>query len=138
MHYGKELGTQFASERSNHPIDILVPVPIHARKKFDRGYNQSELLANGISATTGIPISTKVLKKIKNTKTQTQLNIKERLLNTKGSFRVSEDIMKYKAIAIVDDVVTTGATINAICGVLMEKNTNLQITIFSLALAQKE
>jgi predicted amidophosphoribosyltransferase len=46
--------------------------------------------------------------------------------------------MKYKAIAIVDDVVTTGATINAICEVLMEKNINLQITIFSLALAQKE
>ena len=138
LHYGKELGAQYASEKRNHPIEILVPVPIHARKKFDRGYNQSELLAKGISMTTGIPLSTKVLKKSKNTKTQTQLNKKERLLNTKGSFRVSEDIMKYKAIAIVDDVVTTGATINAICEVLMEKNINLQITIFSLALAQKE
>jgi predicted amidophosphoribosyltransferase len=95
-------------------------------------------LAKGISTTTGIPVSTKVLKKIKNTKTQTQLNKTERLLNTIGSFSVSEEIMNYKTIAIVDDVVTTGATINAICQALMQKNNNLQITIFSLALAQQE
>lgn len=138
LHYGKELGAQYSSEKRNHPIEILVPVPVHARKKFDRGYNQSELLAKGISTTTGIPVCTKVLKKIKNTKTQTQLNKTERLLNTKGSFSVSEEIMNYKTIAIVDDVVTTGATINAICQALMQKNNNLQITIFSLALAQQE
>jgi predicted amidophosphoribosyltransferase len=95
-------------------------------------------LAKGISTTTGIPVSIKVLKKIKNTKTQTQLNKTERLLNTIGSFSVSEEIMNYKTIAIVDDVVTTGATINAICQALIQKNNNLQIIIFSLALAQQE
>ena len=82
------------------------------------------------------PLITNLIKKAFNSKTQTKLSKKGRAQNIRGSFRISDDIVNYQSFAIVDDVITTGATINAICEALLKKNANLQITIFSLALAQ--
>ena len=76
-----------------------------------------------------------LLKKTKNTKSQTKLSKEERKENTKGTFSVSDKIIEHSTVAIVDDVITTGATLNSICEILVKKNENLQITIFSLAIA---
>jgi ComF family protein len=135
-YFGTVLGLQFQEENATVFAQALIPVPIHPRKRFDRGYNQSELIANGVSRIICVPVKTNLIKKAFNTKTQTKLSKKGRAQNIRGSFRISDDIVNYQAVAIVDDVITTGATINAICEALLEKNANLQITIFSLALAQ--
>ena len=84
---------------------------------------------------TSIPIKTVLLSKNRNTKSQTKLSKEQRRENTIDTFSVSDEVKKYASIALVDDVVTTGATISTICDVLKEKNENLQITIFSLSIA---
>lgn len=135
LYFGSLLGQEIERKQISSSIDALIPVPIHHRKRFDRGYNQSELLARGISSITRLPVKTGLLSKIRNSKSQTKLSKEERRENTIDTFSVSNEVKKYTSIALVDDVVTTGATISAICDVLREKNENLQITIFSLSIA---
>lgn len=135
LYFGSLIGKEFERKQLSHSIEALIPVPIHHRKRFDRGYNQSELLARGISSVTSIPIKTVLLSKNQNTKSQTKLSKEQRRENTIDTFSVSDEVKKYASIALVDDVVTTGATISTICDVLKEKNENLQITIFSLSIA---
>ena len=135
LYFGSLLGQQIERKQISSSIDALIPVPIHHRKRFDRGYNQSELLARGISSITRLPVKTGLLSKIRNSKSQTKLSKEERRENTIDTFSVSNEVKKYTSIALVDDVVTTGATISAICDVLREKNENLQIAIFSLSIA---
>ncbi len=137
IYFGSLLGKEVSRKQLNHQIEALIPVPIHHRKRFDRGYNQSELLARGISLETSLPVKNRLLSKTRNTKSQTKLSKEERIQNTNGTFFVSDEIYKYKSIALVDDVVTTGATISSICDILIEKNENLQISIFSLSIANR-
>lgn len=133
-HFGRLLGREAQRKEPSQIIDALIPVPIHHRKRFDRGYNQSELLARGISSVIGVPVKTDLLSKIKNTKSQTKVSKEERIENTAGTFSVSEEIKEFTSIALVDDVITTGATAGTICKALRKKNKNLQITIFSLSI----
>ena len=137
FYFGSLIGQEIKRKQSSYSIDALIPVPIHHRKRFDRGYNQSELLARGISSVTSLPVKTDLLSKTRNTKSQTKLSKDMRRKNTIDTFFVSDEVKKYNSIALVDDVVTTGATISAICDVLRKKNENLQITIFSLSIANK-
>ncbi|MAD29167.1 MAG: amidophosphoribosyltransferase [Woeseiaceae bacterium] len=134
-YFGNLLGREAQRKEPTQVIGALIPVPIHHRKRFDRGYNQSELLARGISSVIGVPVKPDLLSKIKNTKSQTKVSKEERIENTAGSFSVSEQIKEYSSIALVDDVITTGATAGTICKALRKKNENLQITIFSLSIA---
>jgi len=137
FYFGSLIGQEIKRKQSSYSIDALIPVPIHHRKRFDRGYNQSELLARGISSVTSLPVKTDLLSKTRNTKSQTKLSKDMRRKNTIDTFFVSNEVKKYSSIALVDDVVTTGATISAICDVLREKNEHLQITIFSLSIANR-
>ncbi len=90
-------------------IDGLLPVPLHKLRMRDRGYNQSEIIAEPISKATGIPMFSKSIKRVRNTSSQTKLNAKERENNIAGAFMVSERLTG-KKLAIIDDVITTGAT----------------------------
>ncbi len=138
FYFGSLIGKEIERKQSALDIEALIPVPIHHRKRFDRGYNQSELLARGISSITSLPVKIDLLSKTRNTKSQTKLSKDKRKKNTLGTFFVSDAVKKYNSIALVDDVITTGATISTICDVLREKNENLQITIFSLSIANKD
>ena len=137
LYFGRLIGQEARSKLAGLPIDALIPVPIHHRKRFDRGYNQSELLATGISTCIDVPVKSNLLTKTRNTKSQTKVSREERSENTAGSFSVSEEIKEYTSIALVDDVITTGATAGSICKSLRKKNKNLQITIFSLSIANR-
>lgn len=102
--------------------DIIIIVPISKQRKKDRGYNQSELLAKEISKIIKIPIATKVLYKIKNTVPQSSLNKKEREKNVKGVYKVKNITKLYdKKILIIDDIYTTGNTLNECAKALIQQ-----------------
>ena len=100
-------------------FDCLVPVPLHPKREVKRGYNQSRLLAEEVCAAAGIPLEGEVLVKTRETGEQKWLSKKERAHNLAGSFRVHErKKCRDKRILVIDDVMTTGATANAIASSL--------------------
>ncbi len=94
-------------------IDIIVPVPLHRSRIRSRGYNQSQLLADELGNLFGVPVVSKVLVRTRATQSQTRLTAQERQQNVKGAFKVPDpDVIVNRRILLVDDVVTTGCTLN--------------------------
>ena len=119
---GRRLGEKLRIEFPDHSIDGIVPVPLHSTKLRERGYNQSEHIAKGIREMTGIPVLPSLLRRHKYTTTQTQLSATERKENVGDAFSVNKRYLldlEGKTFLIVDDVITTGATIEACAEVLM-------------------
>lgn len=139
----RSLGLKMGQRMGDHlknikiPLDecILVPVPLHAIKKRERGYNQSELIAKGISEITKIPVVTNLVKRIKNTATQTKMNKKERIENMHRAFVAQSEIVA-KTVIIVDDVYTTGTTINSVAEAMKNKKGNLKIIAYTAAMPE--
>ena len=101
--------------------DIIIIVPISNKRKRDRGYNQSELIGKEISKIIKVPIEKKVLYKIKNTAPQSTLNKKQREENAKGVYRAQNITKIYnKKILLIDDIYTTGNTVNECANTLIE------------------
>ena len=101
--------------------DIIIVVPISKRRKSDRGYNQSELIAREISKIIKVPIAKKILYKSKNTVPQSSLNKKQREENAKGAYKAKKDVKLYdKKILLIDDIYTTGSTLNECAKCLMK------------------
>lgn len=117
--FGVQLGKKYFPEFESLGIDIIVPVPLHKLKKAERGYNQSLYFAKGISKIIGRKVRTDVIFREKFTKSQTNLNKKEREENVRDAFGSNKRISGYN-ILLVDDVITTGATIQACAKVLIE------------------
>jgi len=93
--------------------DFLIPVPLHKSRYRERGFNQSDILAEGISKVTGLSVLKNVLKRKKNTKDQTNLSREQRDENVRGAFVVTEpEMINGKKIILVDDVITTGSTLS--------------------------
>ncbi len=114
---------------------VLVPVPLHPAKKRERGYNQAELMAKGISEVTGIAVNTKLVRRVKNTATQTKMNREERIENMKNAFAPQNKI-KSKTVIIIDDVYTTGTTINSVAEVIKTNNKAITAVAFSAAMPE--
>jgi ComF family protein len=134
---GREIGNTLSVCPEFLSADYLVPVPLHNRKKRERGYNHSEFLCQGIREVISIPVAPYLLKRIRYTQTQTHLNIAERLLNVEDAFVVPEEhisSVKGKTIIIVDDVITTGSTIDSCARELLSKG-SYNIFAVSAALA---
>ncbi|MEJ6696211.1 MAG: ComF family protein [Saprospiraceae bacterium] len=117
-------------------IDIIVPVPLHKVKKSIRGYNQCEAFAQGLSEYSNIPCSVDILLKIKNTSSQTKKSRIQRIENVEKSFLVTTKVdLNNKHILIVDDVVTTGATLEACALALMKVYPGVKISMYTIAIA---
>ena len=102
--------------RTEMTSDLIIPVPMHPFRKRARGYNQSELLSGVLSEATGLSMDLHTLLKIRNTPAQTGLSRADRLKNLSGSFTVVDrPLIVGKRVLVVDDIVTTGATLD-ICG----------------------
>ena len=113
--------------------DIILPVPIHKKRKKQRGYNQSELIARKIAKKLDLEVYNNVLIKIKNTKPQSLMGVKERRKNAKGVYFVeSVDKIKDKNVIILDDIYTTGTTANE-CIKMMKKAGAKKVAIFTIA-----
>lgn len=92
--------------------DMVIPVPMHRHAMADRGYNQSGIAANEISKVLDIPCRDSALKKIRRTKKQAELSKSARSENLKDAFYAVPELVKGKSILIIDDIITTGSTLN--------------------------
>lgn len=132
---GRTMAAELLPSHFFDGIDLIIPVPLHKRRERQRGYNQSEYLAKGISAMTDIPVETKIMVRNRHTETQTHKGQYERWENVQNLFTCqSPDFLKGKHILIVDDVLTTGATIVS-CADALQGILGLQISVLTLALA---
>lgn len=134
---GYYLGRLLGKELINSPFsscDIMVPVPLHPKRHRKRGYNQSEIIARGISLATGIPVVTDLLERTVHHHSQTSLGRYERFMNISGNFRVCTNAPNVNGmkILLVDDVVTTGSTLEA-CG--LELLTKFRCLIYMVTLS---
>ena len=117
-------------------VDVILPVPLHKKKQQIRGYNQSEWIARGIAAVTGISIDTESVVRRKNTETQTRKSFLERWENVEGIFELNHaESLIGKHILIVDDVLTTGAT-TVECASCLTDIEGIRISILTLAMAE--
>ena len=136
---GEHLGIRIARACRGVPIIGVIPVPLHGAKKRERGYNQSEYICQGIARVTGLPVLTSVLKRTKYTKSQTQLNLTERMENVSNAFAVHRTraaCLENATVLLVDDVITTGATIISCAKALKDKGAH-RVLACSVALAHK-
>ncbi len=102
-------------------VDIIIPIPLSRRRQRERGYNQSELMALGISEMCGIPVNTGIVKRTKDNVSQTSLSFHERRENVRDIFTlISPEAVSGRHVLIVDDIMTTGATIVACAATLAE------------------
>ncbi|MBQ3635904.1 MAG: ComF family protein [Bacteroidales bacterium] len=130
---GREIGMRGRYAGAFDGIDYLVPVPLHKDRIASRGYNQSELIAKGIGAATGIEVLTDVLWRSTFKGTQTRLNGEERRKNVKGSFELTSrsSCLAGRHVAIVDDVFTTGATVEA-CAETLRGAGEVRVSVVTL------
>jgi competence protein ComFC len=100
-------------------VDMIVPVPLHPRKQRHREFNQAEYLAAALSHAVNVPVSRRNLRRVKDTMTQTALDAEERARNLRGAFRMRNPAaFAMKRVVLLDDVFTTGATLNSCAKVL--------------------
>lgn len=133
--FGRELGALLSVLKFGG-YDALVPVPIHPAKLRERGYNQAEQLANGMSVEMGTPLQTQWLHRARYTQSQTTMNAITRMENVRGVFsggRCAADI-RMASILLVDDVLTTGSTLNACANALLELGAK-RVDVAALAVA---
>lgn len=117
-------------------VDCIVPVPLHSSKLKKRGYNQSEMIANGISTILKIPVDTASIERTRENETQTHKNINERYLNSQGLFATTQQAQNLagRHILLVDDVITTGATLEA-CARELLKIPGVKVSCAAFAMA---
>ncbi len=119
----------------NMDFDCLVPVPLHTKKLKKRGYNQSEEIAKGLSKSLTLPIVDGVLKRDSFADSQTHKNRISRWENSKDQYRFGSLLGGYKHLVIIDDVITTGATIEA-CIREIHKNVDIKVSVLALGFTQ--
>jgi ComF family protein len=132
---GKILAAEFKLNQINWNFDLIIPIPLHQLKKAERGYNQAYYIAKGIGSTLKVRVSDRSVKRIKYTESQTTMNINEREENISGAFKVKwKNSVRGKNILLLDDVITTGATISECGKMLLESGAN-KIYAASIAIA---
>ncbi|HBN57451.1 MAG TPA: amidophosphoribosyltransferase [Lachnospiraceae bacterium] len=118
--YAEEILRKCAKEILIWGGDILIPIPIHPSRRRKRGFNQAELLARRLSEKSGILMDSRLLLRTKRTHTQKDLSSQERLANLKDAFFIRKGKFPYKNIILVDDIYTTGSTVDAAARILKE------------------
>ena len=137
---GLELGRSYGALLRASPffetVDLIVPVPLHPKKRRKRGYNQSAVFAAGLSGSMGIPWREKVLRRNHYTVTQTQKSRMERQENVWNAFELTDPTaIRGKHILLVDDVLTTGATLEA-CGARLLEAPGVRLSMATIAISK--
>ncbi len=131
---GQEMGRILKDAKLTDDINYLIPVPLHEKKLRIRGYNQSELICNGLSDATGIPLATQILQRANFTSTQTNKARYDRWENVENSFVVNTFTLGNNPILLIDDVITTGAPLEACCHALLQIS-GAKVSVGSVAYA---
>jgi len=120
-HMGELMGMKLSSLFKEQEMTLCIPMPLHPKREYERGYNQASLLCEGIFKTTGLAYNENVLVRNEHTKTQTKKSRKERWENVASIFEVVDhQAISHKNIVLVDDVITTGASSEACAHALLE------------------
>lgn len=117
--YGSAIAAKYREEIERWHADVIIPVPIHERKMIKRGYNQAELIAKELGKNLGIKVDGNYLKRVVNTRPQKEMSRSERKKNMEKAFKISNSVVKYRKIILVDDIYTTGSTVDACAKVLL-------------------
>lgn len=134
---GSMMGRSIALSPRFTNIDHIIPLPLFRSREIQRGYNQAELLANGVAEIIGIPVLNNVMFRQKATVTQTHKSRTDRWANVEGQFIVPyPHLLANSSILLVDDVITTGATLDA-CASILNKIPGTTLHISTLAFAMK-
>ena len=137
FYLGEMMGKALLNSNRFNSIDALIPLPLYADKEHKRGYNQAAVICNGMSSVMNIPVLNSAVIRQHATETQTRKHRTERWENVKDSFKVAkENELTGKHLLLVDDVVTTGATLEA-CGNSILHVDNVKLSIGTLAYAAK-
>ena len=100
--------------------DVIIPVPLHPTKQRSRGYNQAQLLASCLSEYISVPMANNLIYRVKNTRPQKELSDNHRKKNMKKAFKMAENIVKLDVALVIDDIYTTGSTMDAMSACLLE------------------
>ncbi len=119
-YFGEQTTSHLEDFIMNSRPDAIVPVPVSKEKLKRRGYNQAELLARQISSRTGIPVNTSMVTRIQDTTPMKELGRAERMKNLKGVFKVGVIDVECRNVLVVDDIYTTGSTMDAMADVLKQ------------------
>lgn len=137
LQLGQMMGRQLVESGRFQSIDILVPLPLFAARQKKRGYNQATVLCNGMAKAMNLPVYEKAVERMAATESQTKKGRIDRWLNTEGKFRVKDEAaLSGKHLLLVDDVITTGATLEA-CGAELVKLTDTRLSIAALCYAAR-
>ncbi len=135
IYLGAILGDELQGSDLFNTVEVVVPVPLHPRKQRKRGYNQSEIIAEGICRTLKASLDTKTLTRVHYSETQTKKSRYKRWENVKDIFSITSDTsLSGKHVLLVDDVLTTGSTMEACAGALL-KVPQLTLSIACIAFA---
>ncbi|OFY34634.1 MAG: hypothetical protein A2W91_16205 [Bacteroidetes bacterium GWF2_38_335] len=128
LEMGKMLGKELLQSPSYKDLDAVVPVPMHPKKEKIRGYNQSEVIAQGVCESMGIELYGKCLERVEMHDSQTKKNRTERWEGIKSDYRITDKYeIKGKHVLLVDDVITTGATIEACASQLLLRESKVSV-----------
>lgn len=135
---GRRMGNRIILNMEKYrSVQALIPVPLHPRKHHIRGYNQSEMIAEGISSVLQIPVIKNCLIKTTHTQSQTKKGRFLRWDNVSEVFSISKTLPNhYQHVALVDDVITTGSTLEAGMQKILETMPDIQLSVLSLAFAK--
>ena len=122
--YAQELFRLHGQWIKSKGIDVIIPVPLHKKKKRLRGYNQSELVARHLGRLMNIPVNERAVIRVRNTKPQKELSHKERRKNLQDAFQLTKHWKGEKNVLLIDDIYTTGNTIDSVAKLLREKGVN--------------
>lgn len=112
--FGKDLAKKLGKEMQSWRVDAIIPVPLHKDREKQRGYNQAKLLAKALGRELDIPVKADFIIRKRATLPQKQLNGKERQNNLKNAFKIGQNDVKLKTVIVVDDIYTTGATMDEV------------------------
>lgn len=116
--YAQELARQYGRWIRHKDVQAIIPIPLHRKRQRQRGYNQAELIARELGRLLGLPVCAKLLVRSMDTRPQKELDDKERRANLKKAFRVNKDTAGLERVLLVDDIYTTGSTMDGAAEVL--------------------
>lgn len=133
--YGRLMAQYFGNVIKRAGVEGIVPVPLHPKRERERGYNQAALLARAFGRESGIPVYENYLVRTRHTPPMKSLSTAERQNNLKKAFKIGQNDVKLRVTIVIDDIYTTGSTIDAVAKMLLEAGA-LRVFFITLAIGE--